>query len=441
MSAGVSSLAVLLTSIAMTERAGAYLYVRDLALELQRLGHRPLLYTPLPGVVSEELVRAGVPVVVDARDLPERPDVIHGNHTVETALAAIRLPGVPAVFVCHGLGWMAEPPGVGAVQRWVAVGSATLERLRATAGVEPERCHLIPNGVDTQRFRPSGRPLPERPQRAAVFSNNATPGGFVDRIRHACDERGIDLDVLGAGAGRPVETPEDILPGYDLVFARGRCAREALACGCGVVLVDDEGLGRFVDASLVEGYDRAAFGAAVLTRPHDAELIGAEIDRYDPTRVAAASATLRRGSSLGRMSERLVEVYRLAIADHADHADHADAAADRSADLEWLLGYLPALSALGLERDEVLLARHLLHQHARHLEARLEEAERQAGQAHAALAEVHRTRWMQARDRLLAVPGLGAAARAAIRGRLAARRPVRGVVSGPRSTWPEGGGR
>jgi hypothetical protein len=374
---------VLVTSIDLDGLAGANLYVRDVAMGLQATGHHPTVYSPRLGVLAKDLRAAGIPVVVDLDDLESVPQVVHANQTVQAYEAAIRFPSVPIVFVCHGpSAWMAEPPRLDGALIHVAVGTATQARL-LDAGVPHERLRLIPNGVDTDRFQPSGRRLPEQPQRALVFSNNAVAdGGYAELVRQACTRRGIQLDVRGRGVGLPIERPEEELPSYDLVFARGRCAREAIACGCGVVLMDIEGMATFVGPEEVRPYDGGAFGSATFTRTHDVDAIGAEIDRFDPAVVLAAAELLRHIGSLQVMTERLVDCYLAAMEGNLARQP------DPAADLQALLQLLPTLSGLGLERDELHLAKHLLHQHAVHLEQRVLSAEPALDQARAELAQV-----------------------------------------------------
>ena len=49
------------------------------------------------------------------------------------------------------------------------------------------------------------------------------------------------------GLRYPTSRPEELLPKYDLVFAKARCALEAMATGCAVVLCDFAGLGSMVN--------------------------------------------------------------------------------------------------------------------------------------------------------------------------------------------------
>ncbi len=54
----------------------------------------------------------------------------------------------------------------------------------------------------------------------------------------ACRRTQLTLDVIGAESGSVSTRPQDVLGQYDMVFAKARCALEALAVGSAVVLCD-----------------------------------------------------------------------------------------------------------------------------------------------------------------------------------------------------------
>lgn len=60
-----AGLRVLITNRILANRTGTELYVRDVAAGLLARGHRPVVYTPLPGRVAEEIRAATIPVVDD----------------------------------------------------------------------------------------------------------------------------------------------------------------------------------------------------------------------------------------------------------------------------------------------------------------------------------------------------------------------------------------
>jgi len=55
-----------------------------------------------------------------------------------------------------------------------------------------------------------------------------------------------DHPHVAAIIGATFEQPEEVLPNYDLVFAVGRAAIEAMAIGCAVIVADAYGLGGLV---------------------------------------------------------------------------------------------------------------------------------------------------------------------------------------------------
>ena len=73
-------LTVLITNLTMDWLSGTVVYTRDLALELQRQGHRPIVYTWLKGRASRELDAAGIQVFDSLWNIHVPPDVIHGHH-------------------------------------------------------------------------------------------------------------------------------------------------------------------------------------------------------------------------------------------------------------------------------------------------------------------------------------------------------------------------
>src|SRR5262245_14502833 len=292
-------LRVLLTNSTLAVRAGTELYVHDVATALVARGHTPVAYSTVLGEVAEALRRKGVPVVDRLDALAEPPDVIHGQHHIETLTALLHFPGVPAVSFCHGfLPWEEEPLLFPRVRRHVAVDSATRDRLVLGHAVAPERVRVIPDFVDLERFTVRA-PLPLRPRRALVFSNHAGEARLVPEVRQACAAAGIAVDVLGLRSGTASASPERVLPGYDLVFATGRSALEAMAVGAAVVLAEVVGIGPMVTAERFDELREANFGLRALWSPVSAEAVARQVARYDAADAALVSRRVRAVAGLG----------------------------------------------------------------------------------------------------------------------------------------------
>ncbi|MBA3241179.1 MAG: glycosyltransferase, partial [Acidobacteria bacterium] len=228
----MDSLKVLITNIKLEARTGTELYVRDLALGLLERGHRPVVYSPRLGGLAEEIRRATVPVVDDLSKLSVPPDIIHGQHANETLTALLHFPRVPAVFFCHDWYFPEDyPPPFPRILRHVAVDQTCRDRLVFERGVPEERVRLLYQFVDLERFTPRPTPLPERARRAVVLCNYTQESEHLAAAREACARAGLALDVYGQRMGRPCAEPEKLFREYDIVFAKGRAALEALAVG------------------------------------------------------------------------------------------------------------------------------------------------------------------------------------------------------------------
>lgn len=311
------SLRVLITNLTLAGRTGTEIVSRDLALALKRAGHAPTVYSPHTGAIAEELRAAGVPVVEDIAEVAEAPDVIHGHHVIQTGIAAARFADTPAVFVCHdAVAWHDAPPRLPNVRAFVGVSGRCAGRLIAD-GAPVEAVSVIPNGVDTDRFPPGG-PLPRKPRTALAFARTQA---HLPAVIAACEARGIRLDIVGSAVGRIEASPETLTPNYDLVFASGLTALEAIACLRPVVVCDGRGLAGMATPENYPSMRAENFGLALLDKPLTAETLGAEIDRYDPLAAAALGVKVRREAGLDAWAAAWTGLYGRLIADPAPPMD------------------------------------------------------------------------------------------------------------------------
>lgn len=308
---------VLLTNNTLRARAGTEMYVYDVARELKRLGHEPAAYSPVLELVADLLRADGIPVLNNLSELPFRPDIIHGHHHVETMAALASLPGVPAIYFCHGsVPWEETPPVFPRILRYVAVDEPCRERIVRETAAPPDRINMILNFVDTDVFRPRS-PLPARPARALVFSNQATAQNYAASVRAACDQRGIALDVCGYANGNPTNEPQALLRDYDIIFAKARAAIEAMAVGCAVVLCDGLGLGPMVSSANFAELRPNNFGHRTLRQKPTVENITAAIDAYDPADACEVRDLIRGRADMRDAVSEIVRLYAEVIAENA----------------------------------------------------------------------------------------------------------------------------
>lgn len=303
-------LRILITNHFLRGRTGSELYVCELATSLLRRGHTPIVYSPQLGPTARELRKTTVPVVDNLDAVGAPPDLIHGQHHVETMSALLRFPNTPAVFFCHGwLPWEETPPQHPRILHYVAVDDTCFDRLVSESGIPVDRVSVILNSVDLEQFLPRP-PLPPKPARALVFSNGAKESTHLGAVREACRRSGLTLDVIGADAGNVSKRPQEVLGQYDIVFAKARCALEAMAVGNAVVLCDFLGTGPMVSTGEFDKLRRLNFGIRTLSRQIDAGVLEKEIARYDACDAAEVSQRVRATAGRDVAVDQILALYQ-----------------------------------------------------------------------------------------------------------------------------------
>lgn len=306
------SLRILLTNNTLAERAGSELFLRDLAISLMKRGHRPVAYSPQLGEVAAELSQATIPVIDDLAKLSEPPDLIHGQHHLETMTAVLRFPLTPALFVCHGwMPWQEQPPVFPSIVHYVAVDDLCRERLLTTKGVAAADVSVIRNFVDLVRF-PQRSEWRRAPASALIFSNYTDPNEpRVTAIRAACAREGIArVDILGSIAGNSHPNPGQVLSEYDVVFAKARCALEAMASGAAVIVTDYAGLAGLVTSADLPDMRAWNFGARTMqAAPMTEDNVRRELRRYDASEAHAVSDIIRAEADMALAIDQWLAIY------------------------------------------------------------------------------------------------------------------------------------
>lgn len=304
---------ILITNLILNNRTGTELYVRDLALSLLKRGHSPVVYSPQPGKLADEIRQATIPVVDDLNNISFVPDIIHGHHLYETVTALLKYPDTPALFVCHDWSaWHDVPPKFSRVRRYIAVDETCLDRLICENSIPVAKTNVLLNFVDTDRFQKRVA-LPEKPARALIFSNYAQEDSYIRPIREACIVSGIELDVIGSGVGKQTNIPEKLLGQYDLVFAKAKAAIEAMAVGAAVILCDANGLGGMVDMSNVRQLRQLNFGRRALSEKIHMQAILEEIAKYDARDADNVSQFIRANADIRDTVTSLINIYEEVI--------------------------------------------------------------------------------------------------------------------------------
>lgn len=359
-------LRVLLTNKNLTNLGGTQMYVSDVAQVLRRRGHTPIAFAPLLGDVADNLRKATVPIVDDLSLVSGPVDIIHGQHHPETMAALLHFSNVPAVYFCHGWdSWNLAPPRFPRIYRYVAVDELTYQRLVYEHGIPPDQVRLLLNFADLEKFQQRDS-LPARPQRALLFGNDVNPS-HAAIIREACQRTGITLDLVGRQIGTLCSQPEKILGSYDLVFAKARCAIEAMATGAAVILYGSVGLGPLVTRRNFAELRTRNFGMRTLRSAHEAGLVAQEIERFDAADARVVSQQIRASADQETVVDQIVEVYQEVLAEHSRRGPPDVAAEGRAAAayLRWCLPVYYKNLELLLPESESRLQRLKHDAHAR----------------------------------------------------------------------------
>ena len=192
---------------------GTETYVLTVAEQLDRLGHEPFIYSPEPGR-GVDAARERALTVLGPGELADGFDAALVQDSAVAYEVAEHCPRARSVFVAHSESFdpQAPPQLPGTVDLQVAMNDRVERRLRAfDGGGEIVR---LRQPIDTDRFK-SPRPLPSRPKRALLFSNNP----LTDRqamLEEACQEAGLE-----AGSSRRQRPPDHRPAGGDRGRGRG----------------------------------------------------------------------------------------------------------------------------------------------------------------------------------------------------------------------------
>lgn len=286
------NLRVLITNNTLAGRGGSETYVLDLCKQLLVSGHHPVAYSASHGQTAEDIRRLGATVIDSLEDMAA-PDIIHGHHHLDTTYAMLSFPNTPCVYFCHGITPWEELPAarLSSIMRYVAISERVKYHLTNNR-VPEEKISIIPNFVDSSRFRPFSDFLeyrssrkPEQaggPKRALMFGNYNNK--FIDTITQACQQSGYTLDCIGLPWENNTSTPELVIPEYDVIFCYGKSALESLYSGCHVILSSINGIGATIDQSNFEALRKRNFGSTLCHGRPDLSTLSLVLDRIKEDR-------------------------------------------------------------------------------------------------------------------------------------------------------------
>lgn len=302
---------ILIVNERLAKRTGTEIVARDFGIGLAARGNEVAVLTAERGMMAEEVEAAGIRVVTDPKSAPFTPDVIHFNDMTLARPVTDTFPGTPALLQWHRF---VEPDFSIAgtrVTSIVGVSRRIVEKIERYTGVRTEG--VFGNYVDLTRFEPRRTPLPAKPCRWLLVGQQKRGYALLARLSALAISKGIIPHVVGPRYFNRVENLPQTCSGYDLVFASGRCALEAVCAGAGVVVTDFNGVGGFVDGENVSWFHEGNFSFRRFRDEPTLKALDRAIREYKPEAAADATRLLREKAEMGHGIDRLIDLYHRAL--------------------------------------------------------------------------------------------------------------------------------
>ncbi len=345
------TLKILLTICDLRTLGGGQSVTRDLYRGLAARGHEVAVYSRSSTDPADPSFNAGIVRCVDPRETPFVPDIIHGQHQLDAMTAIFGRPGVPALYHCHGAVMNEMAPRHPRIYRYLAMSRTLRDRMIIETSLAPDTVEVLLNWVDLEKFR-HVRQAPAKLKRAIFYNgHHRSNSPTLAAIAQACDRLGIALETGGRKNFLLLERPEEDLPKYDLVFASGKSAIDALACGCAVIVLGRNSSGPLVTPENFEDLRQVNFSLAGNCLPPLPEDVVAQIRKYSPAKNSELTRLAREVCDRERTIDKLERIYGQVITE--SRASPPDMEAEMSATIHYLRRIAPFIRFTRGEPGEV----------------------------------------------------------------------------------------
>lgn len=305
---------ILITQRELKDYGGSEFFAIEIARALKTLGREVAIYCPSPGKLANIVTPSGIPVCETLDAVPFRPDIIHGQHHLPTMAALAYFPDAFGIYCWHGARpWVEQPPVHPRIRFHVVTSARMGPRLTSEFGVPADRVVTIPNFVDLRRFSRI-REFADVPTRAVLYGQFGFNADELAQLQQSCADNNLELDKVGRAYGNPRPRPEYFLPDYDVAFAIGRCAIEALACGCAVMPIVPQLAGSLVTAESLDDWAASNFSPRYFTSANvmDSKWLSGELALITPEGQQAVIQKTRAAHAIEHAVAAFVDLYHRA---------------------------------------------------------------------------------------------------------------------------------
>lgn len=350
---------ILITNNTLESLGGSEWVVVELARALASRGHQVAACSSQIGEAGSMLKGMSIPAIPDPFNSPFKPDVIHGQHHLDTMRALCAFPDVPAIYHCHGnLPWVEEPPVHPRILYYVGMCSLVSDRIRISLGLPDQNVMTVPNWVDLDRFHFVRNPR-QKPQKALLYIRGFDRNSWhASQLCQAFKSMDIKLDLwVPQGETR---APEVLLPDYDIVLASGRSAIEAMASGCAVLPISPSACLDLVDINNFDLFQNQNFSPRLNTGHFNAQSIVKAVSSYDPGHVTAVTAMVRSKCALDAATDALESLYVRTVEGYSEQCSLPSAGFTN--ELHALGNYIQLIMPMVRDRERLLVENHDIKQ-------------------------------------------------------------------------------
>lgn len=260
---------------------GTETYVLTIGSELQRLGHRVVLYSATPtGPVADVARGRGLLVTASPSELPSTCDAVIAQDAATAISMAVKFPDAIRLYVAHSDYYSLQvPPQIEGCCDAIVVMSDRLKTFIESLAHQT-RIARLRQPIDLKRFGPFP-PRPDDGRRRALLLGNYLRTSQMDVVAAACKSAGFDLTCVGARA-RPSRSPELEMAAVDVVIGYGRCVIEGLAARRAAYVYGIGGGDGWVTPDTYGALEADGFGGRGLERMVTPEVLASDLAAWSP---------------------------------------------------------------------------------------------------------------------------------------------------------------
>jgi glycosyltransferase involved in cell wall biosynthesis len=233
---------ILLANHQLWAYAGTEVFVYTLAKRLKKIGHNVFVYSPYVGKVRENFEAEGILICDNLDFIQDEINIAHVHHNIIAYEIRNHFPGLPMVFMSHGVSPLLEQPPLMnlEISQYLAISEAVKMNL-INSGIPEYKIDIIRNPIDEEKFFPKSI-INKTPKRALIISNKID-NETEEIIQRACKSLSIKPRFVGIRYGMlPNDKMPELIREHDLVLTLGRGVVEAMFCGR-IPIVMDTGVG------------------------------------------------------------------------------------------------------------------------------------------------------------------------------------------------------